>query len=114
MEQNNIENSDDNNTIHNSFSSLVNLINNRHQKTNIEKEKIEKEKEIKNNYDNFSKEFFCCKECYDKFIKVIQKLKDNQIDLTKIDWGKYSSDSSNIIVKLVTYYYNLGLQNSSK
>ncbi len=114
MEQNNIENNDDNNTIHNSFSSLVNLINNKQQKKNIEKEKIEKEKEIRNNDDNFSKEFFCCKECYDKFIKVIQKLKDKQIDLTKIDWGKYSSDSSNIIVKLVTYYYNLGLQNSSK
>ena len=42
MEQNNIENSDDNNTIHNSFSSLVNLINNRHQKTNNLFSKIKK------------------------------------------------------------------------
>ena len=121
MEQNNSENNDDNNTIHNSFISLVNLINKGQQNNKKEiqekiENKIEKEKEneIKNNEDNFSKEFFCCKDCYDKFIKVIEKLKNNQVDLTKIDWGKYSLDSSNIIVKLVTYYYNLGLQNSNK
>ena len=125
MEKNNSKNDDDNNSIHNSFISLVNLINKGKQNNKKEiqekiENKIEKEKgkqkeiEIKNNDDNFSKEFFCCKDCYDKFIKVIEKLKNNQVDLTKIDWGKYSLDSSNIIVKLVTYYYNLGLQNSNK
>ena len=100
-----MEEDNDNNTIHKSFKSLVNLID-KGQKNN---KKVEK----KNN-DNFDKDFFCCQECYDKFIKVVKKLKDNKVDLTKIDWGKYSNETNNIIVKLVTYYYNLGLQNSNK
>ena len=100
-----MEEDNDNNTIHKSFKSLVNLID-KGQKNN---KKVEK-----NNNDNFDKDFFCCQECYDKFIKVVKKLKDNKVDLTKIDWGKYSNETNNIIVKLVTYYYNLGLQNSNK
>ena len=104
-----IKNNDNKNTIHNSFTSLVEIIEK--QDNNKNKNKIKNE--VKQIEDNFNKDFFCCKECYDKFIKVVKKIKDNKIDLTKIDWGKYS-DSSNIIVKLVTYYYNLGLQNSNK
>jgi hypothetical protein len=93
-------------TINKSFNYLINL---------IEKESSD----IKNNNEGvegeyFIKDYFCCKECYDKFINVIKKFKEKKVDLTKIDWGKYSSDNSNIIVKLVTYYYNLGLQNSNK
>ena len=101
MEENNEGND---NTIHKSFISLIKLIE-QDEKNNWKNEEEKKSK------DNFDKELFCCKDCYDKFIKVAKKIKDNKIDLTKIDWGKYS-DSQNIIVKLVTYYYNLGLQNS--
>ena len=93
------------NTIHKSFTSLMKIIE--------KDDKNETKKDDKKSSDNFDKELFCCKECYDKFIKVAKKIKDNKIDLTKIDWGKYSN-SQNIIVKLVTYYYNLGLQNGSK
>ena len=93
-------------TINKSFNYLINL---------IEKES----NDVKNNNEGvegeyFIKDYFCCKECYDKFNKIIKKFKNNEVDLTKIDWEKYSSDDSNIIVKLVTYYYNLGLQNSKK
>ena len=76
--------------------------------------KDEFNEEQKGKEDSFINDYFCCKECHDKFINVLNKFKDNKVDLTKIDWGKYSSDNSNIIVKLVTYYYNLGLQNSNK
>ena len=112
MEEINEKNENENiNTIHKSFTSLVNLFEKGKKNNNNKKE----EKKLnKLDDDDFIKNYFCCKECYDKFIKVIQKLKDNKIDLSKIDWGKYSADSSNIIVKLVTYYYNLGLQNSIK
>ena len=99
---------DNKNTIHKSFKSLVEIIE---KQDNNNNNKIQNE--VKLFEDKFNKDYFCCKECYDKFIKVVKKIKDNKIDLTKIDWGKYS-DSSNIIVKLVTYYYNLGLQNSNK
>ena len=105
-----MEKNNDNNTIHKSFISLISII----EKGNQNKKKKEENDLEENIKDNFSKEFFCCKECYDKFIKVIKKIKENKIDLTKIDWGKYNNDSSNIIVKLVTYYYNLGLNNSNK
>ena len=108
MDGDNNKNNDNKNTIHKSFTSLVEIIE---KQDNNNKNNIKKE--VKQLEDNFSEDFFCCKECYDKFIKVVKKIKDNKIDLTKIDWGKYS-DSSNIIVKLVTYYYNLGLQNSNK
>ena len=106
MEENNFKNSDGD-TINKSFNYLVNL---------IEKESNNNKIEIKSNdkEDSFINDYFCCKECHDKFIKVLKKFKDNKVDLTKIDWEKYSSDNSNIIVKLVTYYYNLGLQNSNK
>ena len=111
MKDNN-ENNENINTIHKSFTSLVDLFE-KGKNNNIKKE--EKKLIDSNINDNdFIKNYFCCKECYDKFIKVIKKLKDNKIDLSKIDWGKYPADSSNIIVKLVTYYYNLGLQNSLK
>ena len=104
-----MDKNDDNNTIHKSFSLLINII----EKGNKNKKKKEENDFEGNINDNFTKEFFCCKECYDKFIEVMKKIKENKIDLTKIDWGKYGNDSSNIIVKLVTYYYNLGLQNSN-
>ena len=106
MKENNSIN-EDGYSINKSFNYLVNL---------IEKgERDDYNLEQNNNENNsFMNEYFCCKECYNKFLKVIKKFKDNKVDLTKIDWGKYSSDNSNIIVKLVTYYYNLGLQNSNK
>ena len=110
MDSDIINNNDNKNTIHKSFTSLVEIIE-KQDNNNNNKNKIKNG--VKQLEDNFSEEFFCCKECYDKFNKVVKKIKDNKIDLTKIDWGKYS-DSSNIIVKLVTYYYNLGLQNSNK
>ena len=98
------KNKDKESIIHKSFTSLVKL---------IEKEKNNKNEE-KQLDDNFRKEFFCCNKCYDKFIKVVNNIKNNKINLTKIEWEKYSSDLQNIIVQLVTYYYNLGLQNSTK
>ena len=101
------ENNDNNESIiHKSFISLLKLF----EKGNKNVSEKEKDKSID---ENFDQELFCCKECYDKFINVAKKIKDNKIDLTKIDWGKYP-DSQNIIVKLVTYYYNLGLQNANK
>ena len=93
-------------SIDKSFNYLVNLIEKGGKDEFIE--------EQKNKEDSFINDYFCCKECHDKFIKVLKKFKDNKVDLTTIDWGKYSSDNSNLIVKLVTYYYNLGLQNSNK
>ena len=93
-------------SINKSFNYLLNLIEKGGKDEFIEEQK---DKE-----DSFINDYFCCKECHDKFINVLNKFKDNKVDLTKIDWGKYSSDNSNIIVKLVTYYYNLGLQNSNK
>ena len=103
-----IDNNDNINTIHKSFISLVDIIEKGKKKNKIKEEKN------KDDDDDFIKNYFCCRECHDKFIKVIKKLKENKIDLSKIDWGKYTSDTQNIIVKLVTYYYNLGLQNSIK
>lgn len=100
------------NTIHKSFMFLVDKF----KEENIQNNYESKSKEIENWFkseDSFIKNYFCCDDCYNKFIRVIKKIKDENIDLTKIDWNKYSPDSSNIIVKLVTYYYNLGLQNSS-
>ena len=100
------------NTIHKSFMFLVDKF----KEENIQNNYESKSKEIENWFkseDSFIKIYFCCDDCYNKFIRVIKKIKDENIDLTKIDWNKYSPDSSNIIVKLVTYYYNLGLQNSS-
>ena len=105
MKDNNINNSDGY-SINKSFNYLVNLIE-KGEKDDLDEE----QKQIK---DPFINEYFCYKECHDKFINVIKKFKENKVDLTKIDWEKYSSDDSNIIVKLVTYYYNLGLQNSNK
>ena len=105
MKDNNINNSDGY-SINKSFNYLVNLIE-KGEKDDLDEE----QKQIK---EPFINEYFCCKECHDKFINVIKKFKENKVDLTKIDWEKYSSDDSNIIVKLVTYYYNLGLQNSNK
>ena len=106
MEDINFKNSDGD-TINKSFNYLVNLIEKESNNNNIEIKSNDKE-------DSFINDYFCCKECHDKFIKVLRKFKDNKVDLTKIDWEKYSSDNSNIIVKLVTYYYNLGLQNANK
>ena len=94
-------------SINKSFNYLVNLI----EKGERDDNNLEQNNKENNSFMN---EYFCCKECYNKFLNVIKKFKDNKVDLTKIDWGKYSSDNSNIIVKLVTYYYNLGLQNSNK
>ena len=108
MDANNILNENDNYTINNSFNYLLNLFS---KESNDDINILNKSNDKEN---SFIKDYFCCKECYDKFIKVIKKFKEKKIDLTKIDWGKYSSDNSNIIVKLVTYYYNLGLQNSNK
>ena len=105
MKDNNINNSDGY-SINKSFNYLVNLIE-KGEKDDLDEE----QKQIK---DPFINEYFCNKECHDKFINVIKKFKENKVDLTKIDWEKYSSDDSNIIVKLVTYYYNLGLQKSNK
>jgi len=64
--------------------------------------------------ENKIKEFFCNEECYNKFIKIIKKIKNKELDLSKIDWSKYSDEKDkNLIVKLVTYYYNLGKNNIS-
>ena len=64
--------------------------------------------------DDKIKDFFCNDECYNKFIKIIKKMKNKELDLSKINWSKYSNDKDkNIIVKLVTYYYNLGKNNIS-
>ena len=64
--------------------------------------------------DDEIKDFFCNDECYNKFIKIIKKMKNKELDLSKINWSKYSNDKDkNIIVKLVTYYYNLGKNNIS-
>ena len=104
----NKQNENDNYTINNSFNYLLNLFG-KESNDEINISPVLNDKE-----NSFIKDYFCCKECYDKFIKVIKKFKEGKVDLTKIDWGKYSSDNSNIIVKLVTYYYNLGLQNSNK
>ena len=106
MKENN-SNDEDGNSINKSFNYLVNLIE-KGIKDEYNLEQNQKEK------DSFINDYFCCKECYNKFINVIKKFKDKKVDLSKIDWGKYSSDNTNIIVKLVTYYYNLGLQNSNK
>ena len=105
MKDNNTKEKDEY-SINKSFNYLVNLIENG--------TKDEFNEEQKGKEDSFINDYFCCKKCHDKFINVLNKFKDNKVDLTKIDWGKYSSDNSNIIVKLVTYYYNLGLQNSNK
>lgn len=102
------ENGNDSYTINTSFNYLLNLFGK-------ESNDILDVSPASNDKENaFIKDYFCCKECYDKFINVIKKFKDKKVDLTKIDWEKYSSDNSNVIVKLVTYYYNLGLQNSNK
>ena len=100
------------NTIHKSFMFLVDKFKEENIQENYENKKNENN-DGHNNEDYFIKNYFCCDDCYNKFIKVIKKIKDENVDLTKIDWNKYSPDSSNIIVKLVTYYYNLGLQNSN-
>ena len=72
----------------------------------------EDKKMVKN--DDKIKDFFCNDECYNKFIKIIKKMKNKELDLSKINWSKYSNDKDkNIIVKLVTYYYNLGKNNIS-
>lgn len=102
MQENKI-NDKDGYSINESFNYLVNLIE-KGSNDNLNKEED----------DPFISEYFCCKECHDKFINILKKFRDNKIDLTKIDWEKYSSNDSNVIVKLVTYYYNLGLHNSNK
>jgi hypothetical protein len=73
-----------------------------------------------NNYNDneFIMKYFCNKECYDKFISVINKIKHNNINLNNIDWTQFQNTSNdnnnNIIANLIIYYYNLGLsQNKS-
>ena len=100
------KNNESNNKINDSFNYLLSLLEKGEDNFNDKSEnKIEE--------NSFINDFFCNKECYNKFINIIQKFKEKKIDLTKIDWGKYSSNDDNIIVKLVTYYYNLGLKNSN-
>ena len=98
---------DDNNS-----SFIKESLNKLHEEYNrIYNLNIDKEKNINKNYDEI-KDFFCNDECYNKFIKIIKKMKNKELDLSKIDWSKYSDDKNkNIIVKLVTYYYNLGKNN---
>ena len=107
----NKENENDGYTINKSFNYLLNLIGKESNDTNINNIN---ESSSNDNNNSFINDYFCCNECYNKFIKAIKKFKEKKVDLTKIDWNKYSSNDSNIIVKLVTYYYNLGLQNSNK
>ena len=66
----------------------------------------------KEDKNKIKKEYFCNEECYNKFIKIIEKIKNKQLDYTKIDWSKYEQ-SNNPIFKLVQYYYNLGLNSNS-
>jgi phosphopantetheinyl transferase (holo-ACP synthase) len=80
-----------------------------------------------NNNNEFITKYFCNKECYDKFISVINKIKHNNINLNNIDWTQFqntsnggdnnnnNNNSNNIIANLIIYYYNLGLsQNKSQ
>ena len=96
----------------NNISFIKESLNKLHEEYNrIYNLNIDEEKNTNKNYDEI-KDFFCNDECYNKFIKIIKKMKNKELDLSKIDWSKYSDDKNkNIIVKLVTYYYNLGKNN---
>ena len=48
-------------------------------------------------------DYFCDKECFDKFIRILQKIKRNDIDLDNLN---FSDD--NFFSNLISHYYNKG------
>ena len=62
MDANNILNENDNYTINNSFNYLLNLFD---KESNDDINILNKSNDKEN---SFIKDYFCCKECYDKFI----------------------------------------------
>lgn len=93
------------NTIMDSLNNLFTLFTEEGKQQNDNTQNKMKKNPLKN--------YFCNEECYKKFLRVIDRLKNNQIDISKINWSQYQN-SDNLIANLVTYYYNLGLsQNQS-
>lgn len=85
--------------IHESFMKILNYYNNSEYT----------QSEIKN--DGSLKQYFCDQQCYHKFLRVIEKLKTNSIDMSKINWNE---NPENKISQIVSYYYNLGLSQLSE
>jgi len=55
------------------------------------------------------KSFFASMNAIINLFKYNKNSKNDKMDLTKIKWGKYSSDNKNVFLKLLIYYYNEGL-----
>ena len=85
--------------IHESLMKIVNYYNN--SDSNQSELKI----------DDSLKQYFCDEQCYHKFLRVIEKLKTNSIDMSKINWN---DSLDNKISQIVSYYYNLGLSQYSE
>jgi hypothetical protein len=73
------------------------------------------EKRIKNSFDKLIQlydkqdeeqtipEYFCDKECYEKFLITLQKIKQNDIDMNNFNFRE-----DNFISNLMTQFYNKG------
>jgi hypothetical protein len=52
---------------------------------------------------------FCNSECYEKFLKVIDKIKKGQIDINNLNL----SGENNMLANMLSHYYNAGYMQGS-
>ena len=108
-----------------SFENLIKLFKGEEQSNNIEstitpiknKSKLTNKKKLSSNSKkkkSFLGENFCDDECYNKFTKVMQKIKSGEVDINKINWSDVKEkevgvqQSSNLVQNLVNYYFTMG------
>lgn len=61
--------------------------------------------EIKNKTSSLNN-FFCNKQCEGKFLKVLKKIQEGNIDLNKLKWNEAED---NFFRNILVQYYNMGL-----
>lgn len=101
----------------------VNFINERNYNFNIEENYILNNKNNlkllnnkKNSYE-LLKQNFCDNNCYDKYIKIMKKIKEAKIDINKIDWTANISnnqENQNLFQNLINFYYTQGYNQGKK
>lgn len=64
--------------------------------------------DLKNEDINKHQQYFCNNECREKFNKVIEKIKNKEIQLDKIDISQSTGEDDNIIANALLYYYQSG------
>jgi hypothetical protein len=59
--------------------------------------------EVPNN--NFIDDNFCNKECYNKFLNLLAKIKNKEIDINNLN---LSDSQNNLLANMLLHYYNSG------